>query len=183
MARLYLIRHGEPSGTWADSRDPGLSHLGREQAKGAAERLKLFGPLDVISSPLKRAIETAEPFAAHRKVLPEIAEEVAEIPSPPELALDKRSDWLRGIMSGRWSEADEGLQAWRVRMIAFLNGLPRDTAVFSHFVAINVAVAAARKDERVTVFSPAHASITILETGPLGLSEIELGQTGQTIVR
>lgn len=183
MARLYLIRHGEPSGTWSDSRDPGLTPLGREQAKSAADRLRLFGPLDVVSSPLRRAVETAEPFATYRGVLPVIANEVAEIPSPHDLGLDKRSDWLRGIMAGRWSETDSGLQAWRQTMLAYLKALPHDTAIFSHFVAINVALAAARKDDRVTVFSPAHASITILETGPLGLSEIEVGQTGQTIVR
>ena len=38
MPKIYLIRHGEASGTWADSIDPGLSELGKAQAREAAER-------------------------------------------------------------------------------------------------------------------------------------------------
>jgi broad specificity phosphatase PhoE len=183
MARLYLIRHGEPSGTWSDSRDPGLTPLGLQQAQAAAEQLRAFGPLDVISSPLRRARETAEPFAALRGVSPKIVEAIAEIPTPAGVALDKRSEWLRGVMVGEWRAVEPALQEWRAGVIAFLQSLPRDTAIFSHYVAINVAVAAARRDDRVTVFAPTHASITILHATPLGLDEVELGHTGQTTVR
>jgi broad specificity phosphatase PhoE len=183
MARLYLVRHGEPSGTWTDSRDPGLSPLGHEQAKGAAEGLRAFGALDVISSPLKRAQETAAPYALLRGLAPTIADAVAEIPTPDTIAFDSRGVWLRGLMTGSWRDAEPMLQAWRDSVIAFLQALPRDTAIFSHYVAINVAVAAARKADRVTVFAPTHASITILDATSAGLVEVELGRTGDTVVR
>ena len=183
MARLYLVRHGEPSGTWTDSTDPGLSPLGREQAEEAAKRLREFGALDVVTSPLRRARETAAPFAAYRSRSPTIAEAVAEIPTPRAIALANRGEWLRSVMTGKWSEADRPQQEWRALVVAYLLGLPRDTAVFSHYIAINVAVAAARRDDRVTVFAPTHASVTILDTTALGLTEVELGRTGQTIVR
>src|SRR5882757_4901615 len=113
MTRLYLVRHGEPSGTWTGSPDPGLSPLGHEQAKAAAQRLTAFGKLEVITSPLRRAQETAAPFAALRAVAPTIAKAVSEIPTPASVALENRGDWLRAVMSGGWNEADAALQAWR----------------------------------------------------------------------
>ncbi len=183
MARLYLVRHGEPTGTWTDSPDPGLSTLGHEQAKEAAERLRAFGSLDIVTSPLRRAQETAIPFATLRGTSPRIASAVSEIPTPSGVALENRGDWLRSVMTGRWSDTDRALQDWRAQLIAYLSSLSRDTAVFSHYVAINVAVAGARRDERVTVFAPTHASITILDATPRGLEEVELGRAGETTVR
>jgi broad specificity phosphatase PhoE len=183
MARLYLVRHGEPAGTFTDSRDPGLSQFGHEQAKAAAEKLRAFGALDVISSPLKRAQETAAPYAALRGLKPRIADAVAEIPTPAHVALEKRGEWLRGVMMGSWGDAEPMLREWRNNVVAFLKDLPRDTAIFSHYVAINVAVAVARQDERVTVYAPTHASITILDATPDALVEVEIGQTGESVVR
>ena len=183
MARLYLVRHGEPVGTWADSHDPGLSPLGHEQAQNAAERLSVLGKLSVVTSPLRRAQETAKPFAALRRLTALIAEPVAEIPTPAGVAIEKRGEWLRAVMAGKWSDAEQSLQAWRGRVIAFLEGQNSDAAIFSHYVAINVAVGAARRDDRVTIFAPTHASITVLDKSPDGLSEVEIGQTGQTTVR
>src|SRR5689334_8698852 len=133
MARLYLVRHGEPSGTFTDSADPGLSPLGHEQARAAARELAAYGSLAVLSSPLRRAQETAAPFAALRGVKPTIAAPVAEIPTPPGVALERRGEWLRGIMTGSWRDADESLQAWRASAIKFLQELPSDSAVFSHY--------------------------------------------------
>jgi broad specificity phosphatase PhoE len=183
MARLYLVRHGEPAGTFTDSRDPGLSALGHEQAKAAADKLRAFGTLDVISSPLNRAQQTAAPYATLHGLKPRIAQAVAEIPTPGHIAFEKRGEWLRGVMMGSWRETEPMLQSWRDDVVAFLRELPRDTVIFSHYVAINVAVAAARNDDRVTVFAPTHASITILDTTPDTLVEVELGLTGESVVR
>jgi broad specificity phosphatase PhoE len=183
MARLYLVRHGEPAGTFTDSRDPGLSPLGHSQAKATGERLRAFGELGVSSSPLKRAQETAAPFAAWRCVQPTISHAVAEIPTPDHVPFEMRGDWLRGVMMGSWQDAEPMLQEWRTNVVRFLQGLKNDTAIFSHYVAINVAVAAARKDDRVTVFAPTHASITVLDATPDALIEVELGRAGETTVR
>lgn len=86
-------------------------------------------------------------------------------------------------MAGKWNDAERPLQDWRAQVIDYLLRLPHDTAVFSHYVAINVAAGAARRDDRVTVFAPTHASITILDAIPLGLEEVELGRAGETSVR
>ena len=185
MARLYLIRHGEPSGTWgqAGDPDPGLTDLGRKQAEGAAETLIKLGPKTIVSSPLKRAQETAAPFERLVGAKAAIAQAVAEIPTPSSVAFAQRADWLRGLMAGEWGAVTPQLQTWRSGVVAYLTSLPEDTAVFSHFVAINVALGAAIGDDRVVCFRPAHASITVLETKGCSISLVELGETAESAVR
>lgn len=185
MPRLYLIRHGEPSGNWGQSADPdpGLTDLGREQAEGAGKRLAKTLPKLIVSSPLRRARETAIPLARAMKVEPTIAEAVAEIPTPASVAFAQRADWLRGLMQSEWSAADALLHAWRDGVVTYIASLQDDTAIFSHFVAINVALGAAIGDDRVVCFKPAHASITVLETKGRAFSLVELGETADTAVR
>ncbi len=184
MARLYLIRHGEPSGTWgqSDDPDPGLTDIGRKQAQGAGERLAKTPPKAIVSSPLRRAQETAIPLVRALSIEPAIAQAVAEIPTPPSVAFASRGDWLRNLMMGEWGAADVSLQTWRDGVVTYLTGLSEDTAVFSHFVAINAAVGAAIGDDRVVCFRPAHASITVLETKGRVISLVELGETAETRV-
>jgi broad specificity phosphatase PhoE len=185
MPRLYLIRHGEPSGTWGQSadRDPGLTDLGRKQAESAGERLAKTAPKLIVSSPLRRARETAVPLARAIGLEPKIVESVAEIPTPADIPYAQRGDWLRDLMTGEWSAADASLQTWREGVVAYLASLQDDTAIFSHFVAINVALGAAIGDDRVVCFKPSHASITVLETKGRAIALVELGETADTAVR
>ena len=62
---IYLVRHGEAAASWGQSADPGLSELGQQQAEQAASHLLATVPQDLqlISSPLARALETAQPLA------------------------------------------------------------------------------------------------------------------------
>lgn len=184
MARLFLIRHGEPSATWGGGdADAGLTDLGRSQAQAAAERLRLLTLSHIVSSPLRRAQETAAPLVQALSIAPKIAPEVAEIPTPENMGLEHRADWLRTVMTREWSAVDPGLRTWRDNVINYLIGLQGDTAIFSHFVAINVALGASIGDDRVVCFKPAHASITILETTGRVISLVEPGETAETAVR
>tara|TARA_B100000945_G_C19908316_1_gene379474 strand:+ start:312 stop:500 length:189 start_codon:yes stop_codon:yes gene_type:complete len=60
MTNIYLIRHGEASEGWT-SKDPSLSQQGQLQARSIIPLLKTIfrKEFNVISSPLKRCIETA----------------------------------------------------------------------------------------------------------------------------
>lgn len=62
--KLYLLRHGEThmnvKGSFCGFSDPPLSENGQKQAHKAAEELKVHKFDRVITSPLKRAVETAE---------------------------------------------------------------------------------------------------------------------------
>ncbi|HEY4114059.1 MAG TPA: histidine phosphatase family protein [Rhizomicrobium sp.] len=175
MAKIYLVRHGRAAAGFGESHDPGLDEVGRAQADAAAQELAQRGPLPILTSPLRRTRETAAPLAALWKTEPRIEEAVAEIPSPTD-NLQERVAWLRQFMAGSWRNATMDLAAWREDVIAALLATREDTVIFTHFIAINVAVGAATGDDRVVVFSPDNASVTIVENDGGALRLIEKGR-------
>lgn len=60
MTKLYLIRHSQKQ---IHAGDPGLTKTGFHQAKETGEYLKQFPINKIISSPLKRTVETAQQIA------------------------------------------------------------------------------------------------------------------------
>jgi broad specificity phosphatase PhoE len=54
-------------------------------------------------------------------------------------------------------------------------GITEDTVVFTHSVAINVAVGFALGDDRVTCFRPANCSCSLLELQDRQFRIVELG--------
>lgn len=183
MARLYLVRHGEASAAWNEAADPGLSALGRQQAEIAAADMASLGPMEVLSSPLMRARETAEPTARLWRRTVAIADQIAEIPSPAGLPIAERQEWLLTLLQKGWRGAGELQRAWRDTLLDFLSTRKADAVIFSHFVAINVAVGAALGRDDIICFRPANASITVIDTTAAGLSLIKQGGEAKTRVR
>jgi broad specificity phosphatase PhoE len=186
MSRVYLIRHGKPSSTWGEAdHDPGLDETGKAQARAAAEALMALPerPQRVVSSPLRRCRETAEPFAQALGVAIEIDARVGEIPTPAALSAEERPAWLRKAFGGRWSEIEGDLdyEVWRAQ-VAEAVAAHAGAAVFSHYVAINAAVSLASGDDRVMGFLPDHCSITVVEASGDGLILIEKGREAATQV-
>lgn len=172
MALIYLVRHGEPAAHWGGADpDPGLSPLGKAQAAHTAARLRTLAGV-ALTSPLRRCVETAAAFEMEAGVPATVSEEVREVPTPTDVA--DRSAWLQGVMAGRWQDAPS-LGGFRARVVDRLLSLDRDTAVFSHYVAINAAAGAAMGRDEVMVFRPGHASVTILSNAGGALSVVELG--------
>ncbi|HEU4624164.1 MAG TPA: histidine phosphatase family protein [Steroidobacteraceae bacterium] len=174
MARIYLVRHGEATAHWTEATDPGLSEIGLQQAHATAKRLAPLGPLAIASSPLRRARETAAPLEAAWRTTARIVEAVAELPTP-RMRLDERPLWLQKVMHGGWSAADRALLQWRHAVLDFLTACEQDIVVFSHFVAINVALGAALGRDEFAPFKPANASITVLANDDGRLQLIEHG--------
>lgn len=188
MARLYLIRHGKPSSTWGDhDDDPGLDDTGLAQARAARDWLLALPedqrPRRVVSSPLRRCQETAGPTAMALGVEPEIDPTVGEIPTPAALAASDRPGWLRRAFLGTWAEIEGDLDydAWRAAIVASLASRG-DTAVFSHYVAINAVVSRLTGVDQVLAFRPDHASITVLETDGRRVTLIAKGAEAATQV-
>ena len=184
MTRLFLIRHGEPEAAWGGAADdPGLSDAGRAQAEGAANELSHLGPLKIWSSPMRRCRETAAPFIVLRSVEPIIERRVSEVASPASVS-DRRA-WLlenfpwRGGETRSWSTLAPELHAWRNAMLGFVRGLSEDSAVFSHFIAINVIVGAALGRDETIVCKPGYASITELEVASGALKFVRAGEEMQ----
>ena len=186
MARLYLIRHGKPSATWGgDDDDPGLDAAGQAQALAARDWLMKLPAGQrisrVVSSPLRRCRETAQPTADALGVAVEIDPRVGEIPTPKGVSLEDRGVWLREAFAGTWAgiKGDLDYDQWRRDISASL--LPRSgTAVFSHYVATNAVVSLLLGDPRVLAFRPDHASITVLETDGAKLRLIQKGREATT---
>lgn len=190
MTRLYMIRHGKPSATWGQhpDADPGLDETGHGQARAAAAALMALPaaqrPVRVFSSPLRRCRETAQPFADAIGAAVEIEPRFGEIPSPSALAHEERGPWLRNAFQSQWSEVkgDIDYDVWRAAVGEALSEMSADAAVFSHFVAINAALACVTGDSRVLTFRPDHASITTFELKDGRLALVERGPEAATQV-
>lgn len=84
---ILLVRHGQPD--WAPDRlarnDPALTELGREQARRIAQRLATLDHVDEIwVSPMRRALETAQPISEQIGKQVEVFDWLEEIRNPPE---------------------------------------------------------------------------------------------------
>ncbi len=181
MTRLFLIRHGEAQAAWGgDDDDPGLSEAGRAQAAGAAEALVSLAPAALVCSPMRRCRETAGAFERLAGRESVIEPRVSEVPTPAGVA-DRRS-WLQDNFPWQggdprdWATLDPGLKGWRDQMLGCVQSTAADTAIFSHFIAINVLVGAAMGRRETIVCKPGYASITelALEAGRLRL--VRLGE-------
>jgi len=186
VARLYLVRHGRPAAGWDEDLDPGLDDAGADQARATARELSgRSQPIALYTSPMRRCRETATPLENLWQQAATVLPAVAEIPSPP-LDLSARRNWLTIATAGTWQDLHDGAPAgsinyllWRRQLIDTLTSLPGDCVIFTHFIAINVAVGAAQGSVDVVCFRPDHASVTIIDTaGPRPLV-VELGRQGQ----
>jgi broad specificity phosphatase PhoE len=183
MTRLYLVRHGRAAAGWDTDPDPGLDDLGRAQAATVAARLAPLGPLPIHTSPLRRCRETAATLADLWHVEPVIEPDVAEIPSPEGISMADRVDWLRSAMGGGWVDLGTRYVAYRDLVVTAVSGIAGDSVVFSHFIAINVAIGAALGDDRLVSRSLDNCSVTVIDVVDAALQLVESGHEADTLIR
>ncbi|HEX9259560.1 MAG TPA: histidine phosphatase family protein [Acidimicrobiales bacterium] len=183
MPTLHLVRHGRAAAGWDDDPDPPLDDLGRDQAEAVAALLAPLGPLGLVSSPLQRTRQTAEPLARRWGVEALIEPTVREIPSPDGVPMNRRTDWLREALSGTWADLGPRYVEYRDTMLATLAALERDTVVVSHFVAINAVVGACLGDDRVLLHSLDNCSVTVVEVGAGRFRLVKSGHEADTLIR
>jgi broad specificity phosphatase PhoE len=137
------------------------------------EALARFPVSRVVSSPQRRAIQTAEPVAAARGLTDEVDDRFAEydrdLPAyiPVEqIRAENPQEWERLVQGRLPSAVDEG--AFRARVLAAVNDLvatgdPEDTvAVFSHGGVINLLLHEILGTARLLSFLVDYASVTRL---------------------
>jgi broad specificity phosphatase PhoE len=183
MTLVHLVRHGRATAGWDRAADPGLDAVGAVQARTVAERLALLGGRAIVTSPLRRCRETAAPLAEWWGVEPAVETAVAEVPSPPGVAMGERVDWLREAMAGWWGDLDERYTAFRDGVIEYVAGRDQDTVVFSHFIAINAVIGACLGDDRVVIRRLDNTSVTVVEVDAGVIRLVEAGDEADTLIR
>ena len=173
---LVLVRHAEPVRTPAGSvtgpADPGLTPLGLEQAERLAAWLA-SEPIDVVlSSPMRRARETAEPIAAALRVDVEIVDGLIEYDSTsadyiPTEELQATNDprWL-AMVEGRWEELGaDPAHVFKARVAQCVNEIVdrfpgRRVVAVCHGGVVNCALASILDIDRYLWFEPYYTSIS-----------------------
>lgn len=183
MTRLWLVRHGRAAAGWDTDLDPGLDQIGQSQAAEVVHQLGRLTGCAVASSPLRRCRETAAPLAELWGIMPVIELRVAEIPSPDGVPMSGRVQWLRDSMLGTWSDLGPRYMAFRDGVVAALVGMPTNTVVFSHFVAINAVIGAATGDDRLVIRSLDNCSVTVVDVRDGHLHLVEGGHEADTLIR
>lgn len=172
--QLLLVRHALPLRSEpGQGSDPDLSEEGIEQAKRLPDALARFRVARLISSPQRRAVQTAQPVADALGLPVEVDERLAEYDRdlplyiPIEQVAKENPQELERLMNGKLpSGVDE--DAFLARIFAAVDDLVasaerQDTvAVFSHGGVINALLHRVLRTERLLSFHVDYASVTRL---------------------
>ena len=164
--QLLLIRHGLPVRS-AESSDPPLSETGHAQALRVAARLA-EEPIDaVFASTMRRAIQTAEPFAAQggyelqtRAGIVEFDRDSGTYVPMEELKRDDYEAWKAFVAGNHGADIDSFQTAVVATLEEIVNTHSGKTvAVFCHGGVINVWTAYVLGMPARLFFEPAYASL------------------------
>ena len=178
---IILIRHGEAASGWSDDSDPGLSNLGKSQAEAVKENLESFTSqnFQLISSPKKRAIETAQPTSLDWKSEIKIDDAFSEIPAS-NIKLERRMEWLKSMMNMDIAMLPEDVKEWRSRIIKKLKNIKSNSIIFSHFMVINVVVGYIKNHPILLSMYPDNGSLTKIKVSNGEISLIKIGDEKNT---
>ena len=132
----------------------------------------------LISSPLRRAQETAAAFANTRGDTARVDPRFSEVRSP--VPLSGRKAWLQEFMRQDWTEQSDDLWKWRRDILSGLKQATGPTVVFCHFLVINAVIAEIKNKPEVLQVYPANASFHELKLDAGELSLVKLGQQMET---
>lgn len=166
---IYLIRHGQTGGNVAhrhQAEDTPLTPHGKEQAAVIAQKVKDLQPTHLLTSPLVRAIETAQSIGEVCDLIPETNEAFVELARPDHMYGHYHKSWRSMTYYARWyfghSTSGESYADLRDRIVKakdHFTQYPENAriAVVSHSVFINLFLAHLCDDEMI---GPIHAVTT-----------------------
>jgi probable phosphoglycerate mutase len=159
--QLIIVRHGLPVRGVVDgsAADPRLSDTGRVHAEQVAQILREERVDAIYTSPLHRAVETAEPLAQRTGLTVTVDDDLAEYDDGSAEYIPVEE--LRAIDPARWEEMRAGLMPSNVDSAAFQ---VRVTAAFERIIAAHPG--------RVSAAVFCHAGvINAYLTGLLGIAD------------
>jgi 2,3-bisphosphoglycerate-dependent phosphoglycerate mutase len=184
---LLWVRHGEPErvapGSGAPA-NPGLTERGRDQAQRLAAWLALE-PIDVVlSSPQRRAVETAQPIALAHGLDVQLTHGLTEYDAqsdsyiPMEELRATNDPHLTAMYEGRWEEfGAESTETFRARIAATLDEVVaahpgKRVVAVCHGGVINVAMAIVLGLERHLWFEPHYTSLSRMVASRTGVRSL-----------
>lgn len=192
------MRHAEPQRILASQNgpaDPPLTDRGRDEAARLAAWLGAEAIDHVVSSPMRRAVETAAPVASAHAHDVEIVADLAEYDAdsttyiPIEELAKSGAPEYRAMVEGRWDELGYGLDpaAFQARVVAVVESIigrfpgQRVVAV-CHGGVINAYLGHVLGIERLLWFHPAYASISRVAASRQGArSVVTLNETAHLL--
>jgi broad specificity phosphatase PhoE len=198
---LLLVRHAEPvrigpEESGGEPVDPPLTGRGANQAARLAGWLAAEPVDHVVSSPLRRATETAAPIAAEHglavEVLPDLREydAAADHYIPVEELRETKDDRWQAMVEGRWEEyGGENPEHFRDRIGPQIDGVidahPGETVVVvCHGGVINVYLAALLGLSHHLWFDPAYTSLSRVRASRGGARSLaSLNETAHLVAR
>jgi len=197
---LLLVRHAQPlrvdEGGVDGVADPGLSAAGRAQAERLAAWLAVDAPDAVLTSPLRRARETAAPLADQLGLPVEVVDGLAEYDAAAgeyipieELRAAKDERWYATI-EGRWADVG-GVDPheFQARVVPAVEALiarhpGRRVAVFTHGGVLNVYLAHVLGLDAALWYHPEYTSVTRVQAARTGQrSVVTLNETAHLYAR
>ena len=172
--QLLLVRHALPHRSeHGQGADPELSGVGVEQAARLPAALARFPLARLVSSPQRRAVQTAEPVAAALGLPIEVDERLAEYDREmtgyvpiEDLRTTRPGDWARMSAGQLPAGVDEAAFAARITSgvadVVAAAGDDDTVALFSHGGVINMVLHAVLGTTRVLSFPIDYVSITRL---------------------
>jgi len=184
---LLWVRHGEPeriaAGTGVPA-DPALTARGREQAERLAQWLASESIDVVLSSPQRRARETAEPIARVHGLEVQVTNGLMEYDSqsdsyiPMEELRATNDPQLSAMYEGRWEDfGAEPAELFRTRVASSMDEIVaahpgRRVVAVCHGGVINVAFAIALELDRHLWFEPHYTSLSRMVASRTGVRSV-----------
>lgn len=184
---LFIVRHAQPTrapgGT--PNGDPGLTPEGTSQAKSLSQWLAMDPrrqPDRIISSPMQRALQTAEPAAQACALPVEVDARLAEFDQgaaeyvPLEVTgRALRQQVAQALQTGRWGEHWFDPEAFRLRVAAafadiICEGAPKRVMVVCHGGVINSYLSQVVDRSHGVFFHPHFASVSRVHVNRAGVA-------------
>jgi len=186
---LLVIRHAEPVRVTAEESggapaDPQLTTRGRDQADRLGDWLGAEGVDHVVSSPLRRATETAAPLAARLGLDVAIDDQLCEYDAnadsyiPIEELREAKDERWQAMIEGRWQDfGGEAPDVFRTRIVTRIDAVIDEhpgerVAVVCHGGVINVYLAALLGIDRHLWFDPGYTSISRVRASRTGARSV-----------
>lgn len=107
MRRLYLVRHAEPDiNPRLPAAEWSLTSRGVASSRRLASALSGFGPTVIISSPERKAVETANLIAESLEIAVQVDERVSEHGAGPDSFINDYAEF-RAMVQRHFEAADE----------------------------------------------------------------------------